>query len=92
MLDDPVRLREREYQAYAVLTMCRALYTVQHGTVVSKPDAVRWAQEFLGPQWAELVEEALAWPRGSQPDRLEETLALIRRTLHLAEQLGALGP
>jgi hypothetical protein len=87
MLDDPARLQEREYQAYAVLTMCRALYTLQHGAVVSKPVAARWAQGLLGPQWAELIDEALAWPRGPQSDRLPETVTLIRHTLDLAEQL-----
>jgi len=85
MLEDPARLRQREYQAYAVLTMCRALYTLQHSTVVSKGLAAAWAQEFLGQEWAELIEEALAWPRGPQPDRSERTLALIRHTLRLAE-------
>jgi predicted nucleotidyltransferase len=84
MLDDPARLRQREYQAYAVLTMCRALYTLQHGTVVSKRVAACWAREFLGQQWVELIDAALAWPSGPQPDRLTETLALIQYTLHLA--------
>jgi hypothetical protein len=88
MLDDPTRLRQRQYQAYAVLTMCRALYTLQHGAVVSKEVAARWAQSVFGEQWQHLIEEALAWPRGPQPDRLEETLALIRHTIYLARQFG----
>jgi hypothetical protein len=46
-----------EYQAYAILTMCRALYTLQHGTVVSKSVAARWAQEVLGERWAALTVE-----------------------------------
>jgi len=85
MLEDPARLRKREYQAYAALTMCRALYTLQHGTVVSKPVAAHWAKTFLGQQWDELIDEALSWPRGRQSDRLSEMLALIQHTLHLAE-------
>jgi len=88
MLQDSRRLRSREYQAYAALTMCRALYTLQHGTVVSKPIAARWAQGILGPPWVELIEQALFWPRDPQPDRLTDTLALIRHTLQLAEQLS----
>jgi predicted nucleotidyltransferase len=84
MLDAPARLRQREYQAYAVLTMCRALYTLHHGTVVSKRVAACWAREYLGQQWVELIDAALAWPNGPQPDRLTETLALIQYTLHLA--------
>jgi hypothetical protein len=81
MLPDPFRLRSREYQAYAALTMCRILYTLKHGMVVSKPVAVRWAFRFLDEPWVSLIEQALAWPSGPQPDRLSETLALIRYTL-----------
>ena len=85
-LHDHSRLQDREYQAYAVLTMCRALYTLQHGTVVSKAVAARRAQEARGERWAALIERPLAWPQGSQSDEMDETLNLIRYTLELAEQ------
>jgi RimJ/RimL family protein N-acetyltransferase len=85
MLDDPSRLRSREYQAYAVLTLCRALYTLEHGTVVSKPAAARWARETLGGRWPGLIERALAWPRAPQPDELDDTLSF----LHLALERGS---
>ena len=35
----------------AVLTMCRMLYTLAHGTIVTKPAAARWAAATLGPRW-----------------------------------------
>ena len=60
-LDNPFRLRSREYQAYAVLTMCRALYTLQFGTVVSKSCAARWAQTNLGERWVALIQRSLTW-------------------------------
>jgi hypothetical protein len=64
MLQDPdPRLQGSEYQAYAVLTMCRALYTLRRGTVVSKMAAARWAQEALGEPWEGLIEQALTWRR-----------------------------
>jgi len=88
MLEDAVRLHRREYQAYAVTTMCRALYTLHHGDVVSKPDAARWAQGEVAEQEAELISEALAWPRAPQADRLSETLAFVRRTLEVVQELG----
>ena len=92
-LQDPFRLRDREYQAYATLTMCRALYTLQHGTVVPKPVAARWTQETLGGRWAALIERALAWPHDPQPDSLDETLDLVRYTLELSsQQAGILAP
>ena len=59
---DP-RLHGGEYQAYAVLTMCRALFTLRHSAVVSKTVAARWAQEAIGEPWEGLIEQALAWRR-----------------------------
>jgi len=85
-LHDPARLHSSEYQAYAILTMCRALYTLQYGTVVSKPVASRWAQEALGERWAALIERALAWRHDAQLDNLNETLDFIRYTLERGQQ------
>jgi hypothetical protein len=86
-LKDHSRLRTREYQAYAVLTMCRALYTLEHGTVATKEAAARWARQTLGEPWAALTERALAWPRGPQPDQMNQTLDLIRFTLRRSQQV-----
>ncbi len=80
-LHDPARLRRGEYQVYAVLTMCRVLYTLRYGTVASKPVAARWAGAALGERWATLIAEALAWQPDAQSDNLEETLGFIRHTL-----------
>jgi hypothetical protein len=87
MLADPARLRSREYQAYAALTMCRILYTLQYGAIATKSGAARWAQAELGEPWVGLIEQAMAWPEKPQPDRLEGTLALIRFTV-LSSQSG----
>ena len=45
-------------QSYAVLQLCRVLYTLETGTVRSKLSGVRWALEALDPAWAELVRTA----------------------------------
>lgn len=88
MLHNPdPRLYGDAYQAYAVLTMCRALYTARYKTIVSKPAAARWAQQALGAPWAALIERALAWQPGKQLDSLDETLAFIRYTLHTCQQI-----
>jgi len=84
MLAEPSRLHSREYQAYAVLTMCRALYTLRSGIIVSKPAAARWAQEWVEEGRAGLIENALAWPEGSQPDQFAETLEFLRFVLEKA--------
>jgi hypothetical protein len=47
-------------QAYAVLAMCRGLYTCVRGEPVSKGKAAAWAQREF-PQWASLIDEAIGW-------------------------------
>jgi predicted nucleotidyltransferase len=85
MLHDPAQLQKAGYQAYAVLTMCRALYTLKHGTVASKPVSARWAQRELGEQWEALIAGALSSLHGEQFDKLDETLDFIRYTLERSQ-------
>jgi hypothetical protein len=80
-LVDHSHLQEAEYQVYAVLTMCRAFYTIKTGQVVSKDTAARWAVTQLGERWRGLIEEAIAWRRREPFDRLEEVLELVRMAL-----------
>jgi L-rhamnose mutarotase/predicted nucleotidyltransferase len=47
-------------QAYAILTMCRALYIYRNGEQVSKRQAALWAQQDL-PEWSSLIANALVW-------------------------------
>ena len=81
-LDDPSRVAESAYQAYTVLSMCRILYTIRHGTILSKPAAARWALNTLEPRWAGLIKHALAWQPDQEMNRLAETLEFIRYTLY----------
>ena len=83
-LKDEARMRRRGYQAYAVLTMCRALYTLTQGGVASKPAAARWAQKALDSRWHGLIERALHWRNGDGVDDLEPTQHLIRYVLERA--------
>jgi hypothetical protein len=53
-------IRTRNDQAYWILLLCRALYTVREGDVVSKPAAALWAQQVL-PEWRSLIRRALTW-------------------------------
>jgi hypothetical protein len=80
-LADHTLLRDSAYQAYAVLTMCRALYMLHDADVASKPAAARWACQALGEPRATLIHQALAWQRGMPMDELPAVLALIRDTL-----------
>jgi GNAT superfamily N-acetyltransferase len=75
----PFRLQNSsEYQAYAVLTMCRALYTLATGDVATKPAAAQWARPVLGSRWQSLIDEALAWRRSMPFDHLGDVLDLIQ--------------
>jgi len=85
MLHDTARLWSDEYQAYAILTMCRALYTLETGAIVSKPVAAHWAQAALGTRRAALIERALAWRPGMPLDVLDETLDMIQYTLECGQ-------
>jgi predicted nucleotidyltransferase len=58
ILDNPTEMDTCRYQSYTVLTLCRILYTLQYGTVTSKPVAARWAQETLDQRWVPLIDRA----------------------------------
>jgi len=81
ILDDPQIISRRGYQAYVVLSLCRALYTLQTGLVASKPAAAAWAKENLAERWTPLIEHA--WEgrhlpeQPADPDEIRETLKLI---------------
>jgi predicted nucleotidyltransferase len=80
-LQDPFRLEGREYQAYAVLTMCRALYTLRNGSIVSKPAAARWARQALDERWRGLIERSASWGPDDGVDDMASTLEFIQYVL-----------
>jgi len=90
---DRVALQQRGGQIYMVRTLCRMLYTLNCGAIVSKPVAARWVQQRLGLRWAALIERAVAWRKdpASQetPSETEisDTLALVEYTLERCRQL-----
>jgi Domain of unknown function (DUF4111) len=75
-----------EFQAYAVLTMCRALTLLSTGRQRSKHAAAVWGQEFM-PEWRGLIRWADdCWSRndcGTTP-RLSEVTAFVQTTSRLA--------
>jgi aminoglycoside adenylyltransferase-like protein len=83
---DVAWLRPRGYQAFAVLTMCRNLYTLERGVLASKPAAAAWAVRRLGPPWAGLIERSLGWRADERPDdrHLPETLRFAAHAVTLA--------
>lgn len=87
MLDDPTHLEHDGYRAYAVMTMCRALYTLQQGDVLSKPAAGRWALAHLDEQWTAIIERAMNWKNGRPMSNIQETQAFILFTYETSRDL-----
>jgi Domain of unknown function (DUF4111) len=83
-------LRPRNYQAFAVLTMCRDLYALEHGVLVSKPVAAAWTARRLGPPWAATVERSLGWRADERVDdrSLAGTLEFVAHAVKLARSEG----
>jgi hypothetical protein len=91
-LEYPGQFLKPGYQAYAVLTMCRARCLLATGEVVTKPEAAAWATR--GPYleiWHPLIQSAVAYPGGEQTDQRLATLDFIRFTLEEAG-IGHLTP
>jgi hypothetical protein len=64
---DQSNLAHRAPLTYTVLTLCRMLYTLAFGAVVSKPTAARWAQQLQEGRWSVLIGRALAWRKDPAP-------------------------
>lgn len=80
---------EREHQAFVVLTLCRLLYTLELGSVASKPAAARWAVQALRPRWATLIARSLVEQHSagqtSESD-VADTIALVQYTVDSYQQ------
>jgi hypothetical protein len=84
MIADPTNLHRDGYQPFAILSMCRALYTLERGSILSKPASARWALATLEPRWHGLIERGLAaWQAGAPVDALGEVQAFIRYVVKL---------
>jgi len=80
-------------QSYAVLTMCRALYTNTHGTQASKKQAALWAKTYL-PQWTPLIQRSLDWLSEPKEDETGDEAGLhetVRFVHDVATRITATG-
>lgn len=59
------------YRVYAVLTLCRILYSFRCGTIVSKQRAGRWALKRDLHEWYELILKALEAHAGRRTTEIE---------------------
>jgi hypothetical protein len=92
ILNNPNEMISRGYQSYIVLTLCRILYTLQFGDVVSKPRAARWAKEIVSEKWTALIDRAWVG-RHDHPqltpdtDEINQTLDFIIYVIERSQQV-----
>lgn len=77
-------------QAYAILTACRALYTVKTGAIPSKRQAAEWAEKEL-PEWSTLIRNALAWREAWRDQSADHAATLDQTRRFVREVLESLG-
>jgi hypothetical protein len=83
-LDDPDFFLRTGYQSFVVLTMCRALYTLEHGIVASKRRSAEWVRDKSGRQWTNLINQAMIWHYGDPPGDISQTQEFMRYILNHA--------
>ena len=85
LLKKPDPFGSQGYQSYVVLSLCRILYTLQNGEIVSKLAAARWAKETLDPRWIPVINDALLGRQNPdlkpQSEQIQDTLDMIRYAL-----------
>ena len=85
LLEDPSELSKRGLQSFYVLSLCRIMYTLKYGEILSKSSAAEWAMENLDPRWKPLIERALVGRQNpdldSDPEDIKETQAMMRYAL-----------
>jgi hypothetical protein len=77
-------LRVRREHTYMVLTLCRLLYTLDTGSVASKPVAAHWAARTGAARWRELIARATTEPRTNTADVPEDAVNDALALLSLA--------
>ena len=80
-------MRSARQQSYAVLTLCRALFTARHGHGTSKADAAAWLAA-AQPHHASLLAQALRW-REAVPDDPAESDRAYPETLRFVQETQA---
>ena len=76
----------RPFQAYTILTMCRALYAWDSGTQVSKRVAAEWTMQQL-PDYAGIIANALEWRRNYRDNDINHA-ATYRYAVVMVQVVG----
>jgi len=91
ILNNPNEIIHQSYQSYTVLSLCRILYTLDFGDVVSKHKAARWVKETQGEKWHQLIDQAWIGRHNPQlpasTEGINQTLDLTRYALDKASSV-----
>jgi hypothetical protein len=91
ILNDPNEIVHQGYQSYTVLSLCRIIYTLEFGDIVSKRKASAWVKETQGENWHGIIDQAWIGRHNPQlpasTDAINQTLDLIRYTLDKARSV-----
>ncbi len=89
ILANPSEISRRGYQSFFVLSLCRMLYTLRYGEIISKQAAARWAMDALDADWKPLIERALIGRQhpemNAAPVDIQGTLDMMRFGLQQIE-------
>lgn len=81
-LNDFEKFRRSDYQVFAILTMCRTLYSLETGRITSKTEAAQWTMQKLDTKWKNLIELAIIWKPDQEINKLEETQQFVKYVLN----------
>lgn len=90
VLKKPDRLGEAMYQAHAILTMCRALFTLETGKLKSKMASAAWVLPRLSEPYKNLVSRAMAWQPGMNMNDYQATIDFIQATVTASKDKNSL--
>lgn len=78
-------LRKREWQIFVIQTLCHMLYSLSTGSVVSKPAAIKWAQQEL-KSWNLFITQSISKQNESDISQsdLSKTIDFIKYTVERA--------
>jgi len=76
------------HQPFVVLTMCRALYTLENAAVASKKRSVEWLITNSDRKWTKLINQAIAWHYGDPPGDIKQTREFMQ---YVFKQAGLSG-
>lgn len=83
--------REQSSLAFIVLTVCRILYSLETGSVASKPAAACWAAQTLDPRWVALIDRSLAGQHATGDASQGELEEMLTYLVYAIEQVRPVG-